>query len=434
MGSNKYTSIIVGGGFVGLTLTARLLKNKDVSVVLIDSDQNKITNFNKKIFGVNEPGLDEVLSTAMKEKRLTFNSDLPSTKCNFMFICISTPKNQLFEKNLSILYKIFDKYSEALNPSASIFLRSTVQIGTTSKLNQYIENSKRNDICVFYAPERTAEGVALKELDSLPQILGSVKQNELAKGSKILASLDFEVVPVSNSDSAEFVKLMCNIWRDTTFAISNDFAMMGESLSLNTYDLIEKANFEYPRARIPMPGPVGGPCLSKDTYILLESLPKNLSGNRLIGAARILNESLEEIALSKIFDYMSKKNGNLRVIFLGAAFKGKPDTNDFRESFTKNLVEKLLKSSLKLDISIWDPNLIPVDLFEYAKFYLSDLIKKDFDIVVIGNNSNFMLSEEVSIYLNNLRKDSLIIDMWGVISNPDALQASLYQFGNSLRN
>jgi hypothetical protein len=43
-----------------------------------------------------------------------------------------------------------------------------------------------------------------------------------------------------------------------------------------------------------------------------------------------------------------------------------------------------------------------------------------------------MLSEEVSTYLNNLRKDSLIIDMWGVISNAGALQASLYQFGNSL--
>ena len=161
MGSNKYTSIIVGGGFVGLTLTARLLKNKNVSVALIDSDQNKITNFNKKIFGVNEPGLDEVLIAAMKENRLTFNSDLPSTKCNFMFICISTPKNQLFKKNLDILCQIFDKYSEFLNPSASIFLRSTVQIGTTSKLNEYIENSNRNDICVFYAPERTAEGVAL---------------------------------------------------------------------------------------------------------------------------------------------------------------------------------------------------------------------------------------------------------------------------------
>lgn len=433
MGSNKNTCIIVGGGFVGLTLTARLLKSKKVSVVLIDSDLNKIINFNKKFFGVNEPGLNEVLSAAMDENRLIFESGMPTSEFNQMFICISTPKNQSFEKNFEILCQIFDKYSEVLNLSASIFLRSTVQIGTTSKLSQYIGNSKRNDISVFYAPERTAEGVALKELDTLPQILGSARKNEITKGSDILSSLDFKVVPVSNSDSAEFVKLMCNIWRDSNFAISNDFAMIGESLNLDTFELIEKANFEYPRAQIPMPGPVGGPCLSKDTYILLDSLPSNLSKDRLISTARVLNEGLEQIALDKIIDYKIDKNHNIKVIFLGAAFKGKPSTNDFRESFTKNLVEKLLKSNLLLDISIWDPNLTPLDLFDYAKFYLPTLNKNDFDIIVIGNNSNAVLSEEVTTYMNNVRKDSLIIDMWRVISDPDTIQASLYQFGNSSR-
>jgi len=432
MDSNRFTSLIVGGGFVGLTLTARLLKNSDVSIILVDSDQNKITNFNKKIFGVNEPGLDQVLSDAMTENRLKFCPDLPASKCDLMFVCISTPKNQLLQENLEILFKIFEKYFEVLLPSASIFLRSTVQIGTTSKLNQYISNSTRKDISVFYAPERTAEGIALRELDSLPQILGSARNSDLTKGIKILSNLDFNVVSVSNSESAEFIKLMCNIWRDTTFAISNEFAMIGESLDLNTYELIEKANLEYPRARIPKPGPVGGPCLSKDTYILLESLPKNFPKNRLIGAARTLNESIEKIALSKIFEFMDNKNSNLSVGFLGAAFKGKPTTNDFRESFTKNLVEMLLQSDQNLDIRIWDPNLTPADLFDYAKLYLPNLVKKEFDIVVIGNNSNFMFSDEVSRYLSDLRSDKLIIDMWGVISDTSTLKASLYQFGSNL--
>ena len=102
MDSNKNTCIIVGGGFVGLTLTARLLKSKKVSVVLIDSDLNKIINFNKKFFGVNEPGLNEVLSAAMDENRLIFESGMPTSEFNQMFICISTPKNQSFEKNLEL--------------------------------------------------------------------------------------------------------------------------------------------------------------------------------------------------------------------------------------------------------------------------------------------------------------------------------------------
>jgi UDP-glucose 6-dehydrogenase len=161
-------------------------------------------------------------------------------------------------------------------------------------------------------------------------------------------------------------------------------------------------------------------------------LPKNFPKNSLIGAARTLNESLEKIALSKIFEFMDNKNSNLSVGFLGAAFKGKPTTNDFRESFTKNLVEMLLQSDQNLDIRIWDPNLTPADLFDYAKLYLPNLMIKEFDIVVIGNNSNFMFSDAVSRYLSDLRSDKLIIDMWGVISDTSTLKASLYQFGSNL--
>ena len=40
----------------------------------------------------------------------------------------------------------------------------------------------------------------------------------------------------------------------------------------------------------------------------------------------------------------------------------------FVKALQKNLVEKLLKSNLQLDISIWDPNLTPLDLFDCAKF------------------------------------------------------------------
>ena len=53
-----------------------------------------------------------------------------------------------------------------------------------------------------------------------------------------------------------------------------------------------------------------------------------------------MNEGLEQIALDKIIDYTIDKNHDIRVIFLGAAFKGKPNTNDFRESFTKKFSRK----------------------------------------------------------------------------------------------
>jgi UDP-N-acetyl-D-mannosaminuronic acid dehydrogenase len=116
--------------------------------------------------------------------------------------------------------------TDNLISSGHIYLRSTVPVGTTAKIYNAIQSSSRNDIKIFYAPERTAEGVALKELDTLPQIIGSPEFASLKIGADMLSTLGFEIIETTNSETAEFIKLMCNIWRDSTFAISNEFAIM----------------------------------------------------------------------------------------------------------------------------------------------------------------------------------------------------------------
>ena len=83
--------------------------------------------------------------------------------------------------------------------------------------------------------------------------------------------------------------------------------------------------------------------------------------------------------------------------------------------------------------SVWDPYLAPNDLFEYSRFYKSNFDNDNYDIIIIGNNSDAVSSEEVRDYLNHLANDSLIVDMWGVIRNSDFIQAKFYQFGSSTR-
>jgi hypothetical protein len=191
--------------------------------------------------------------------------------------------------------------TDNLISSGHIYLRSTVPVGTTVKIHNAIQSSSRDDIKIFYAPERTAEGVALKELDSLPQIIGSPESTNLKIGADMLSTLGFEIIETTNSETAEFIKLMCNIWRDSTFAISNEFAIIAESLNLDVFEIIEKANFQYPRATVPKPGPVGGPCLSKDTYILFESLDQSLHENSIVLRSRKQNEKLVDLAHSAGF-------------------------------------------------------------------------------------------------------------------------------------
>jgi UDP-N-acetyl-D-mannosaminuronate dehydrogenase len=84
-----------------------------------------------------------------------------------------------------------------------------------------------------------------------------------------------------------------------------------------------------------MPGPVGGPCLSKDTHILTEGLRKFGIDLEIAPAARHLNERQpSEIAslLGKLvrgFDGFPKAP---KISLLGLAFKGRPVTDDLRGS------------------------------------------------------------------------------------------------------
>jgi UDP-N-acetyl-D-mannosaminuronic acid dehydrogenase len=423
--SSKIEILVVGGGFVGLTLAAKLLQNSNTNLIVLENNLEKISKFRIKEYGIFEPGLNEAFNSGIDKNRLRFVSDLSELKFDLAFICINTSKGEL--NRIDKLSDLIDTLIKHLVNSGHIYLRSTVPVGTTTKIHKSLKASLRNDIMIFYAPERTAEGMALIELDSLPQIIGSPVLGEVEIGTKMLSSLGFEVIETGNSDSAEFIKCICNIWRDTTFAISNEFAMFAEDLNLDIFEIIEKANFRYPRSKIPKPGPVGGPCLSKDTYLFLESLSKVLANDSIILKSRKQNENLVNIASKVISDFVSNNTSQDKVCFLGAAFKGKPRTNDFRNSFTQELIHVIKDKNF--EIRVWDPTLISGDLFEYSVYFEKELRVKDTNIVVIGNNADFIIDTYALDFLKSLPPTVLIVDMWGVTRNIENIKAQIYRFG-----
>ena len=424
--SSKIEILVVGGGFVGLTLAAKLLKNSNTNLIVLENNLEKISKFRIKEYGIFEPGLDEALNSGIDKSRLRFVSDLSELKFDLAFICINTNKGEL--NRIDKLSDLIDTLTKHLVNSGQIYLRSTVPVGTTTKIHKSLKASLRNDLMIFYAPERTAEGIALSELDSLPQIIGSPVLSEVEIGKKMLHSLGFEVIKTENSESAEFIKCMCNIWRDTTFAISNEFAVFAEDLNLDIFEIIEKANFRYPRSKIPKPGPVGGPCLSKDTYLFLESLSEDLATDSIILKSRKLNENLVNIASKVISDYVGNNPNQNKVIFLGAAFKGNPRTNDFRNSFTQELIH-IIKDK-NIEIRVWDPTIISDDLLEYSVYFEKELRSEDTNIVVIGNNADFIIGTLALDFLKTLGPTALIIDMWGVTRSIENFEAQIYRFGS----
>jgi UDP-N-acetyl-D-mannosaminuronic acid dehydrogenase len=421
--------LVIGGGFVGLTLSAKLIKERNTTVTVLEIDTDRLSSLSSGNFYVNEPGLHSILFEAIAEKTLDFTGVVSSSDYDAVFICIGTPPSIISEKFADSIFSLVNLVSSCLREHGLVFLRSTVQIGTTEKFADSIQKTGRIDISIYFLPERTAEGVALIELDTLPQIIGAASNSKIESATEFLLEIGLVIVKCSNAESAEFVKLISNAWRDTIFGVSNEIALMAETIGLDAAEIINVANYKYPRANIPSAGPVGGPCLYKDSHILLNSFTQEFRGKSIIYSARALNEKVELNIYELLLQHIEVGS---KVLFIGAAFKGSPKTNDIRNGLTSNLIRRIQKDEKQIDVRIWDPTLEPTDLLDLAQLAINSLSDFTPKIVVIGNNSQEIISESVIDFLNKLPSKTLIIDPWRMYLESKESRAKVYHLGLGL--
>lgn len=436
MPSDKNSSVkiaVVGGGFVGITLAARLLDVKNVYVNVFDQDPVKIEHFKNYDFLVNEPGLQKILTEAEKFGRFTFNEENNSTIFDAIFICIGSPKNQNPRERDHNFRMILNNYLPLLDKNGLIFLRSTVEIGTTERLSKYLNFTDRSDVSIHFAPERTAEGVALAELKVLPQLLGTAKDAHSGKEAKaFLEKLNFEVVQTENSQTAELSKLACNTWRDVTFGFSNEMALIAEKIGANALNAIQSANYNYPRATIPLPGPVGGPCLSKDTTILFNGVPDStLSSNSVMLAARRTNEFVEERLINALKVCIEPEVKEMKLCIIGASFKGRPQTNDVRNGVAVNLIQRIQEEKLPILIKVWDPVVSKLDLGEFGHLLTTNLDDLMPNVVLISNNFNFESDKNFINFIQRLDSKVIVFDLWQLTEKISGIKAKVFQLGKS---
>ena len=89
-----------------------------------------------------------------------------------LVVVIGTPVDEFLGPSMTIFEKAVDQIAPHLRDGALVVLRSTVYPGTTGYVAQHLaERGCRVDVA--FCPERIAEGHALEELHTLPQIIGA---------------------------------------------------------------------------------------------------------------------------------------------------------------------------------------------------------------------------------------------------------------------
>jgi UDP-N-acetyl-D-mannosaminuronic acid dehydrogenase len=227
-----------------------------------------------------------------------------------------------------------DQIAPYLRSGSLVVLRSTVYPGTTAYVRQHL-GARGCQVDVAFCPERIAEGHALEELSSLPQIVGADDERAGDRAEELFRTLATRIIRTSTKE-AELAKLFTNTWRYMKFAVANQFLMIADQAGVDYTNVLRAIREDYPRASdLPGPGFAAGPCLFKDTMQLAAFTSDHFPMGQ---SAMQINEGLP----AYIVTALERRYGGLQgktVGILGMAFKSESD--DTRASLSYKL-RKLL--------------------------------------------------------------------------------------------
>jgi UDP-N-acetyl-D-mannosaminuronic acid dehydrogenase len=381
--------VIIGGcGHVGLPLGI-VFANCGINVVLLDVSAERIATVNSGRTPFMENAAAEHLK-AVVGKTLLATSDSSCLKtADAAIAVVGTPVDEHLNPTVTELYRNLDATIDILPEGALLVLRSTVYPGVTKLVYDRVQSRGRK-IHVAFCPERIAEGKAMEEIRSLPQIISAFEPEALQRVRELFSIINDELIELTPLE-AELAKLFTNSWRYLNFAISNQFYLLAESYGLDFYRIYEAVTRRYPRMKsFARAGFAAGPCLLKDTLQL-----SAFSGNNFFmgHAAMLVNEGLPNFVVSQLRRHGLREK---TVAILGMAFKG--DSDDKRESLSyklRNLLVLESKEVLCTDPYVTDTDFVPVE----------DAIQRA-DIIILGAPH--------SLYqVLKIPQGKQVVDIWG---------------------
>jgi UDP-N-acetyl-D-mannosaminuronic acid dehydrogenase len=383
--------VIVGGcGHVGLPL-ALSLADAGYRVGIDDIDAAKVAHVKAGNVPFLENGADALLKKLLPTGRLQLASD-PSLveSTDTVILVIGTPIDEFMNPSVRIFDRVVDELVPHLKGTSLIVLRSTVFPGTTESVERRLRAAGIQADVVF-CPERIAEGHALEELRTLPQLIGASSDRAFEKASRIferLGSITLRTTPLES----ELAKLLTNTWRYMKFAIANQFFQIAHRSGVDYNQVLDAIRHDYPRAAdLPGPGFAAGPCLLKDTMQLSAYTPDHFPMGQ---AAMQINEGLPNYIVDTLNSRRSLQGRTVGI--LGMAFKGESD--DPRASLSYKL--RKLAAFKGARVMCTDP------FVEDPSFESLDKVLSESDILVIA------APHRAYKKLDLAGRD--VVDIWGI--------------------
>jgi UDPglucose 6-dehydrogenase len=344
---------MIGTGYVGL-VSGACFADFGHQVTCVDKDAGKIAALHRGEIPIFEPGLDTLVASNVKAKRLDFTTDLtgPVAEADAVFIAVGTPSRRGDgHADLTYVYSAAREIAAVLKGFTVVVTKSTVPVGTGDEVERLIREANPSaDVVIASNPEFLREGAAIRDFKFPDRIVVGTSDE---RGRKVLGdvyrplSLNQAPLMFTARRTAELIKYAANAFLATKITFINEIADLSEKVGADVQEVARGIGLDNRiGSKFLHAGPgFGGSCFPKDTRALVKIAQDHDVNLRIVEAVLGVNEIRKRAMARKVSNLAGGLRGKT-VAVLGLTFK--PDTDDMREAPSIPLVTGLLDMGAKV--------------------------------------------------------------------------------------
>lgn len=353
---------VFGLGYVG-TVGAVCLARDGNYVMSVDVNPDKVAMVAHGRAPVVEPGLQNLLESAVKSRRLEATKSAYDAvmATDVSFIAVGTPSQPDGSLDVSVVLKVCDQIGAAVAAKGGqhvVVIRSTVAPGTTARCAEILrKHSNRSLISIAFNPEFLRESTAIKDYSTPAYTIIGTNDPEAERVLREIYATVSAPIIVTKPRVAETIKMVSNAWHATKVAFANEIGRLGSTLQFDAGEVMDiltqdtKLNTSSAYLR---PGfAFGGSCLPKDLRAFTHVARTQNIELPLLSSLVPSNQAHINSALAEILATEKRRIG-----LVGLAFK--QGTDDLRESPALELAEQLIGKGR--DLRIFDPAVCEANL------------------------------------------------------------------------
>ncbi len=382
---------IIGLGYVGLPLAVEFAK-AGIETLGFEISKTKVQNINKGKSYIDDVPTQDVKKLALSDLLKATTKFLKLKKQDCIIICVPTPLRKSKDPDVSYIITATREITKTLRKGQIIIFESTTYPGTTRELVKPILEKTGlkagKDFFLAFSPERVDPGNKIYTIRNTPKVVGGITSKCTKLATAVYKLVANKVIPVSNTETAEIVKLMENTFRAINIAMVNEFALMCNKLNLDIWEIIEAASSK-PFGFMPFyPGPgIGGHCIPLDPHYLRWKMRALNFNPRFLELAMTINSQMPKYTTDRIAELLNDRKKPLstsKILLIGLAYKS--NITDHRESPARDVLTLLEKTGATVD---YHDHYIPqaeIDGKKYKSVKLTMPILRKYDCVAIMTN------------------------------------------------